>query len=139
MKPFKPRPGETEQQTGRRFEKYWAELFGVKPVKGSGNLWYAKLDVGTQGILFSCKWTSHDSFRISKDLFHEAWSAVYGQGGVGGNTIPALATNVNGETYVTMRAEDLLLMLQEETVSIPPSKDDLKRARSKVPEIFRED
>lgn len=133
------RPGESPQKRGRRFEKFWAALFGVKPVKGSGALWYAKLDVSDASILWSCKHTEDKSFRVSKELMSEAEEAVLGQGGVGGETIPGIATSVDGEVFVTLRAEDFLRLFQTEGKWIPRSKGEEKRARSRIPSLLREE
>ena len=133
------RAGEKPQKTGRRFETFWASLFGVKPVKGSGSLWYAKLDVADGGsILWSCKHTDDASFRVSKALFREAEDAVIGQGGVGGETIPGLAVSVDGEVIVALKAEDFLRMFKKNVKWIEPSKGEQKRARSQIPAILRE-
>lgn len=133
------RPGETPQKAGRRFEAFWASLFGVKPIKGSGSLWYAKLDVADGGsILWSCKHTDNQSFRISRELMAEAQQAILGQGGVGGDTIPGIATSVDGEVYVTLRADDFLRIFQEDSKWIPQSKGEEKRARSRIPSLLRD-
>lgn len=134
------RPGETPQDAGRRFERFWASLFGVKPIKGSGALWYAKLDVGDGSILWSCKHTDAESFRITKDLMREVQTAIAGPGGVGGDTIPGLAVSVDGEAYVTLRAEDFLRLFKTAgTGYIEPSKGEAKRARSRLPALLREE
>jgi hypothetical protein len=133
------RPGEKPQKTGRRFEKFWASLFGVKPVKGSGSLWYAKLDVSDASIMWSCKHTDDQSFRVSKELMREAEEAVLGQGGVGGETIPGLAVSVDGEVLVTLRAEDFLRLFQSQGKWIPKSKGEEKRARSRIPSLLRDE
>ena len=132
------RPGETPQKAGRRFEAAWAELFGVKPVRGSGSLWYAKLDVNDASILWSCKHTDNQSFRISRELMAEAQHAILGQGGMGGETIPGIATSVDGEVYVTLRADDFLRIFQQEGKWIPKSKGEEKRARSRIPSLLRD-
>jgi len=44
VNPFR-RPGESPQVAGNRFERFWARVFGVEPTRGSGNQWFAKLDV----------------------------------------------------------------------------------------------
>jgi hypothetical protein len=131
--------GLTPQKEGRRFEKFWANLFGVKPVKGSGSLWYAKLDVADASIMWSCKHTDDKSFRVSSDLMREAQEAVLGQGGVGGETIPGMAVSVDGDVYVTLRAEDFLSLFQKEGKWIPKSKGEEKRARSRIPSLLREE
>jgi hypothetical protein len=116
----------------------FAKLFGVEPTKGSGNLWFAKLDVGDGAITFSCKWTSKPSFSVTKDLLREADNAVYQNGD---NSIPALAISVdNGaETLVVLRASDLLRILASDSAQyIVPTKAAQKRAKSLLPGILRD-
>lgn len=136
------RPGETPQAAGRRFERYWASLFGVKPIKGSGSLWYAKLDVGDGAILWSCKHTDAASFSITRELLREAQAAVTGAGGVGGDTIPGLAVAIDSgaEVIVSLRAEDFLRLLQTSARAyIEPSKGEQRRVRSRVPGLLRDE
>lgn len=135
------RPGESPQRAGRRFERFWAALFGVLPVKGSGALWYAKLDVGDGSILWSCKHTDAASFSITRELLREAQQAVSGQGGVGGDTIPGLAVAIDGgaEVVVALRAEDFLRLLQTSARAyIQPTKGEVKRQRSRLPALLRD-
>lgn len=129
----------TPQEKGYEFERDWAEIFGVKPVKGSGSLWYLKLDVGTSHVLFSCKHTDHQSFRVTKDLMREAVTAINGPGGSGGETEPGLAISVDGEIFVVQRAGDWLRGRTEEGMAfIKPDKGEAKRRRSKVPSMMRD-
>jgi len=140
---FVPRKGDTAAQSGYRFEAFWARLFGVKPVRGSGSQWYAKLDVAAASLLFSCKHTDAASFRVTKELMREAERAVNGPGGVGGSTIPALAISVQGDVFVTLRAEDFLYILDQgpadEGFKLKSSKAETKSRRSKIPAILREE
>jgi hypothetical protein len=134
------RPDETSQVHGRRFERFWAALFGVKPVKGSGALWYAKLDVNDASILWSLKHTDSESFRLHKGLMSEAEHAIHGPGGVGGSTIPGIATSVDGEVFVTLHAEDFIrLMKNNKGGYIPPTKSEGKRTRAKTIGILRDE
>lgn len=138
----RPRPGSTPQEEGRRFEKFWAKLFGVEPKRGSGSVWYAKLDVGDVAFLFSCKHTTAESFSVSKKLLREVDQAVTGPGGVGGEIIPALAVAIdNGaEVLVSLRAEDLLRLIQSDSARyITPSRGEQKRSRAKIPNLLREE
>jgi hypothetical protein len=137
--PFK-RPGDSPQKTGRRFEAFWARLFGVEPQRGSGNLWYLKLDVGDGSILWSCKHTDAESFRLSKATMREVEEAINGQGGIGGTILPGIATSVDGEVYCTLRAEDLLRILQSDAAKyIVPSKGEQKRSRARLPALLRDE
>ena len=140
MKANYERPGDTPQQKGRRFEKFWSKFFGVAPVKGSGNQWYAKLDVNTTSFLFSLKHTDKSSFTITKNIVKEVEDAIHGQGGIGGSTIGAVATSVEGEVFVVFRGEDFLRMVQSgDFAYVVPSKAEQKRARSRVPALLRDE
>jgi len=140
MKAPRRRPGESSQKAGTRFEKFWAKVFGVEPTRGSGNQWHAKLDVGDGSNLWSCKHTDAASFSLSTKLMREAEAAINGPGGVGGKTLPGIAVSLDGEVYVTLRAEDLLRLLASDGAQyIVPSKGDQKRSRSKIPALLRDD
>ncbi len=129
----------TAQDEGRVFEKQFAESLGTKPQKGSGNIWTARLDVADGAILWSCKWTGDQSFRLSMSLMKEAQDAITGQGGMGGSTIPGVATCVDDEVLVTLRAEDFLRLVTDNVKYIVPSKGEAKRSRSRIPALLRDD
>lgn len=140
MDKFRENIDKTPQQNGRLFERYWANLFGVEPIRGSGNQWTSKMDVIDGAILWSLKHTQHDSFRVTKELMREVERAINGPGGIGGNTIPGIAVSLSGEPFVTLRAEDFLRLLEGDASKyLAPSKGEAKRSRSKVPQIMRED
>lgn len=138
------RPGETPQSDGFRFEKFFADLLGVEPTKGSGSQWTAKMDIADGSILWSLKHSAKDLLRFGqyrmRDLIREAEQAINGQGGVGGSTIPAVATSEDGVAYVTFRAEDFLRMAEKGDFKyIVMSKGAQKRARSRIPAILRDE
>ena len=134
------RPGDTPQQSGGRFENFWAKLLGVKPQRGSGNQWTAPMDVGDGSILWSLKFSTKDVLRFGskrmKDLMREIESHTKGS-----DTIPAVATrDEDGQTWVTFRADDFIRMCETGAYKyIVPSKAEQKRARSKVPTLLRDD
>lgn len=124
----------TPQEMGRLFEKVWATLLGVKPQPGSGNQWFAKMDVADSQILWSLKYTEKESFSLNKKVMREVEDAVTG------TTIPGLATSIDGEQYVTLRADDFVRLCRSGDYKyIVPTKAEQKRSRSKVPSLFRED
>lgn len=128
------------QDKGRYFERVWGKIFGVKPVPGSGSQWFAKLDVADGAILWSLKYTEKQSFSLSKSLMREAEEAVTGQGGVGGSIIPGIATSVDGEQYVTLRAEDFVRLCRSDAYKyIVPTKAEQRRTRANVPSLLREE
>ena len=136
--PFE-RPGETPQETGRRFEKFFAKLFGREPQRGSGNIWHMPLDVGSIALLFSLKFSTKDKLRWGstsvRDLFKEIDRAADSRTGA-----LAIHEQLTGETYVVFRANDFLRMSQSGDIHyMTPSKGEQKRARSKVPSLLRED
>jgi hypothetical protein len=70
------RPGETPQQTGGRFEAFWAKLLGTEPTIGSGNQWTAPMDVGDGKILWSLKHSSKDTLRWGSKRVKELMGEV---------------------------------------------------------------
>ena len=129
----------TPQEKGFQFEEEFAQALGAEPTRGSGNQWFAKMDIGQAEILWSCKHTDNESFRMSKNLMREVQQAITGQGGVGGSTIPGMAVSVDGEIYCTIRAEDFLRLMQEEVKFVQPSKGEAKRQRAKVPKLLADE
>lgn len=138
MRTPRRRPGESSQAHGSRWERAWAKMFGVDPQKGSGSLWYAKLDVADGSILWSLKHTDAASFRVTTDLMHEVQSAISGSGGVGGDTIPGLAISVQGEPFVVLRAGDFMRMVTQDVKHVAPPADEVKRRRAAVPALMRD-
>ena len=135
--PFQ-RPGDTPQQEGGRFERFWAKFFGREPIKGSGNQWHSPMDVGTIGILFNLKHWRNDKLRFGRynvsDLLKEADEAA------GLDKVGALATSEDGEVLVTFRGSDFLRMAQTGDIKfLTASKGDQKRARSRIPSLLRDE
>ena len=138
--PFE-RLGETPQQTGRRFEGFWAKLFGAEPNKGSGNLWWLPLDVGVAIFKMSLKYSKKDRLRFGsyavKDLLNEADRARSDS-----NEIGVLVTHSAEDelTAVTLRAQDFLRLVSSGDIKyVTASKGEQKRARSRVPALLREE
>lgn len=124
----------TPQQKGRLFEKIWGKLLGTKPQPGSGNKWYAKLDVADGTILWSLKYTEKKSFPLTKELMAEAEEAVTG------NEIPGLAISVEGHPFVVLQADDFLRLCESGDYKyIVPSRAEQKRQQSKIPSLFRDE
>jgi hypothetical protein len=133
------RPNERPQDAGRRFESFWAKIFGVKPTPGSGNGWRVKLDVADGSIIWSCKYTIHRSITITKELLHEAQDAAHNNGD---NSIPgiAIALDDGDMVIVAMEASDFIRLLTTDSGPyIKPTKADEKRLRAGIPAILRED
>ena len=129
---------ETPQQRGAKFERFWAKLFGKQPQPGSGNQWWARMDVDTTPILFSCKHTDAQHLKVTPGMMKEVQEAISGPGGIGGSAIGAIATNVGGEALVTFRAEDFLRLAQSDEIKyVTPSHGAQKRARAKIPALLR--
>jgi len=135
----RPRPGDSPQKSGRRFERLWAKVFGTEPQAGSGNQWFAKLDVADGSITWSLKWTSHESLSLSKKLLQEADKAIYENGD---NSIPGIAMAIdNGaEVVVAMRASDFLRLIQSDQARyITPTKGEQKRRLAGTPTLLRDE
>lgn len=130
---------QTPQERGYDFEDRWAAVFGVKPTKGSGSLWYAKLDVSTGEIIFSLKHTDHESFRVTTGMLEEALAAVLGPMGKGLNTIPAMGIEV-GEAhhqFVVLPADDFIRIVTDAITFRQPSKSEVRRAQANLTGIDR--
>lgn len=119
-------------QIGQEFEKDFANRIGAKIQPGSGNQWFAKLDVNGRSFLWSLKATTQASFRVTKDMWVETLHAVFGPGGKGGNTIPGMAIRIDDEDYVMLRITDFLQIVQEDIKITAPTKKEEKRKRGKI-------
>lgn len=103
---------------------------------GSGNQFHSRLDVRSKKITWSCKWTGRPSFYLTNTLIDEAKSATMAPGGDG--QIPAMAIRMKGEDLVVLRAQDFIDLMKEEPI-IPADKTDIRRAKAKLPQLFREE
>lgn len=133
------RPGETPQKAGRRFERFWASIFGKEPHKGSGNQWYLKLDVGDGSITWSLKWTSHRSLTVTKELLRECEQGIYANGD---NSIPGIAAAIDSgeDVIVVLKASDFVRLLSTDSAKyITPTRGEQKRARARIPNLLRDD
>jgi hypothetical protein len=131
------KPGETPQEAGRRFEGFWAKIFGVEPTPGSGNGWRIKLDVGDGSITWSCKFTTHRSVTISKEMLREAVVAAHKNGD---NSVPGLALAIDDgeDVIVAMYADDFVRLLTTDSAPrIVPPKSEQKRQRAGIPSLLR--
>lgn len=125
----------TPQDSGRMWEKVWASLFGVKPVKGSGSFWFAKMDVDDGSILWSLKRTENKSFSFTPGLMHEVESAIKEQGF--GAQRAGVAIEVDGEQFCILRAEDMVYALTKLEPYRDASKHEAKRHNADVPLLLR--
>lgn len=126
--------GQTPQERGYDFEKVFGEALGIKPTPGSGNLWFAKMDLASSSLLISCKHTDAASFRVTRNHLREV------QAECSGEQEPVLAVSIRGEVYVVQRAGDWLENMTgdvEVQTRIEPSKSRVKRETAKVPYLLR--
>lgn len=131
--------GLTPREKGLQFEKEFAKRLGASLQPGSGNKWYAKLDVNGKSFLWSCKQTSKETFAISRSIMHEAIRGVIGPGGKGGDSYPGLAVRIVDEDYIVMRASDFYDIVSSGVEIIPPTKRSEKMTRGNVPTFKRTD
>lgn len=127
-------PRTKAQQDGLDYEKKFAKALGAEVTPGSGNQWYAKLDVGRKGILVSLKHTGKDALRVTRSILSEAIREARKTG-----AMPMLGVDIAGEDFVVMRREDFIALVQEEASIARPTKSDAKRARAKQPLILRDE
>lgn len=126
----------TPQESGREWERIWAEKIGGKVVPGSGNQWYAKLDVRGQSITWSNKWTGNKSFSITDQMLKEIRQATLAAGGNG--SIGAMAVRIESVgDVVVMPADDFLELMKSKPI-IQAEKADNRRATARVPQLLRE-
>lgn len=122
-----------EQQAGIDYEKKLADLIGARIQPGSGNQWYAKLDLAGRSVLWSLKHTGKASFRITKEILREAIVAASKEG-----AIPAWAFDIAGEDFILMRGNDFRMLMEEDHKIIAPSKRAARRKRASTPSLMRD-
>lgn len=122
-----------EQQAGIDYEKKLADLIGARIQPGSGNQWYAKLDLAGRSVLWSLKHTGKSSFRITKEILREAIVAASKEG-----AIPAWAFDIAGEDFILMRGNDFRMLMEEDHKIIAPSKRAKRRKRASTPSLMRD-
>jgi hypothetical protein len=128
------------QIAGRAWEVEFSREFGLSLVPGSGSTWYSgKLDVEGRGARWSLKWTSKDSYRLTKKDIREAVEATKGIGGTG--EVPFWAFNIGGEEMIMTRKEDFKQIQSGELKVIPErrTKTDIRTKLSDVPILLREE
>ena len=129
----------TEQQQGREWEREFADEFDLSLVPGSGSPWWSgKLDVTGEGARWSLKWTSKDSYRLTKKDIEEALEATSGLSG--GLETPLWALNIAGHELVVMRKEDFKQIQAGELNVLPEKKTKtaIRTHLSSVPILLRE-
>lgn len=123
----------TPQEAGYDFEARFGAVLGIKPTKGSGNQWHAKMDLAGANVLISCKHTEHQSFRVEKGHLNEIRRACVG------DQEPVMAIDVDGEIFIVQRAGDWVANMTKEggAAFIDPSKAEARRRASRLPALFR--
>lgn len=129
------------QEKGRDFERELADEFGLSLVPGSGNQWWAKLDLKGRRARWSLKYTESNSFPLRRVDFEEALEATTGLQGDG--SISLFAVRIDGlpDDLVLMWKNDFIMLQAGELQLIgseaPPKKSEERRARSRVPVLMR--
>ena len=118
------------------FEHDLADDLGLRRVPGSGNQWSHKLDVSGRGTRWSLKYTEKDGYRLSAHDINEALSATASSG-----EVPIWAVRLENaeDDFIIMRKSDWVSFLIERTFSIPQTKAQERRSRSRVPQLLREE
>lgn len=122
---------------GSWWEQEFARRVGGELIPGSGNKWYAKLDAKDAKLLWSCKATDFKTYPVTKADLDEARRAVLAPGGIGPDYLPALAIHTSQCEFVAMAMPVFMQMVTEPVRYVRPSKIDTRRARSKIPQLFR--
>lgn len=124
----------TPQEKGFDFEKEFAGLFGEKPTPGSGNKWFAPMDIDGGQIIWSLKSTQKDNLSVNREIIEE----VEGHAGKTG-AIPGIAVKIIGEPFVLLKMQDFIKIVQEEIKMAPPSREEIKRKKAATPLLLREE
>lgn len=128
----------TSYEVGRQWEEDFCDRVGGKLQPGSGNQWFAKLDVGDQHFLWSLKATGSASYRIADSEIAEAEEAVHAPGGVG-EAIPGMAIRTHSKEFVVLNLEDFLSIVTEKVKYVRQSKAEAKREAAAIPILFRDE
>lgn len=123
--------------SGRAFEVEWALRVGGKSQPGSGNQWFARMDVPDLSVLWSCKWTDKPNFTLTPAIVNEVVNACLAPGGSG--AIPGVTIQTSAFAIVALRAEDFLQIVTDKMKWAPERKSDAKRRRADIPELLRDD
>lgn len=121
------------------FEERTAEALGAELVPNSGQGKWAKLDVRGATLLVSCKWTDKATRAYRPAEMDEAVRAVRGQGGVGGDVLPALAIGIqDDEPIIAMKASDFAeLVLNRVPPDVPMRPSEARRAAARDTPLMR--
>jgi len=127
------------QERGKEWEAELSEEFGLSLVPGSGNQWHSKLDISGKGARWSLKWTSKDSYRITKKDIQEALDATRSMSGTG--EIPVWAFHFADEDFIMVRKNDFKQIQAGELNIVPQkrTKTALRTELSAVPILLRDD
>lgn len=120
---------------GTEFEEELANELGLKRVGGSGNGWSSKLDIRGRATRWSLKATDESGFRVDGNMLKEAVLVCESIGGTG--ETPIWAVRVKEGDFIIQRAEDWIRFMKDGEFSIPASKSEQRKARSKVPQLLR--
>lgn len=115
---------------GRSFEEEFAAQIGAKLQPGSGNQWFAKLDVDASNVLWSLKWTEKRTFAITPDLILEADRATSGPAGTG--QLPAIAARIGGVGDIAVMRMEHFFDVATGKVSVKVGDQKAERARAQA-------
>lgn len=131
---------DTAQTKGRIFEQEIAKEFSLYTTPASGAVWYSKLDAWDLLTRWSCKFTEKESYRLTKKDIDEAIAACQGPGGDGSLPLWAIRLQVEKYDLIIMRKEDFKLLLSGDLeIEKKVSKHEVKRRRSQIPILLREE
>lgn len=122
-------------EDGYEFEEEFAAEIGGSLVPHSGQGKWAKMDANGAQILWSCKWTSHETRKFSVEEFDEVMRAVRGPGGVGGDTLPGMAIGLQDRSFVVMETADFaeLVLNREPTVVVMSAGESRRHLANETP------
>lgn len=132
------------QEKGREFERELADEFGLSVTPGSGNQWFAKLDLKGLRARWSLKYTEGNSFPLRRADFEEALSATTGLSGDGSISLFAVRMDGLPDDLVMMWKNDFRKLQNGElnlidTESKAYGNAAARREKARVPVLMRED
>lgn len=123
----------------RELEEHVARLVGGHLQPGSGSGMTAKLDVASGTILWECKDTAAESFRVTAGLLDTVRAASTGSGVADGSIVPVLAVRVGAErrTYAVVDLDVLVGWLREPPALLPATPRERLRETARTPRLLR--
>ena len=122
----------------RDFEELVADTFGGEIHPGSGAGRWIKMDANGASVVWSCKWTKHNSFSYNRHDMMAVDRAVRGPGGFGSDVLPGMAFGTGDGFWVCMmQPADMLEFVQRTPPRIDMKRGEARRHESSMTPLER--